>query len=299
MQNKFFLILLAMYLSLGAHAQESAIDKEAESPNFVHAYILDITPGKAFYSVYGHNALRLVCPSKHLDYCFTFEMDMNKSSYLSVFTRKAKAGFAIAPTSVFFGNYKEEGRGITQYELNLTPKQKQELWKVLDEEVAQGAIWDFNYTSINCLSMVFYAINKATAPENIIFPKLPSIIKGDYTVWMDYVSRRSPWVRLIMRTVLHGVDGNSIAPEDKLSSEMVKEVLPSAAIIDGNGHAKSLTKGKPQIVQEASYHDAPCWFTPTMAFAILVVFILFLGAFCYRQHNKKRMYQHQRNKNYE
>lgn len=262
--------------SLKVQAQEAknaAIDKEAANPDFIQAYMLDITPGKAFYSVYGHNAIRMVCPSKQLDFCFTFEMNMHESSYLSVFTRKAKAGFAMAPTAVFFGNYKKEGRGITQYALNLTPRQKQNLWKVLDQEVGKGADWEFNYTSVNCLSMVFYAINTAIQPEHIQFTHLPAVVKGDYTEWMDYVSRRSPWVRLIMRSVLHGVDGATIAPEDKLSSEMVKEVVPTAQIVDKQGHHRPLIQGKGKEVQVATYHDAPCWFTPGMALALLILLI--------------------------
>lgn len=300
MHNRIVLFLIAICLSFGlegkaiisengmtGNSKDSAsINKEASRPDFIHAYLLDITPGKAFYSVYGHNAIRMVCPSKQLDFCFTFEMDMKKSSYISVFTRKAKAGFAIAPTSIFFENYKKEGRGITEYEINLTPKQKQNLWRILDEEVEKGADWDFNYTSVNCLSMVFYAINKAIQPESIHFKFLPSVVKGDYTEWMDYVSRRSPWVRLIMRSVLHNVDGSSIAPEDKLSSEMVKDVMPSAVIIAPTGHERSLTKGKAKMVQAATYADKPCWFTPSMALAALLV-ILVMITYCHTKKKKK------------
>lgn len=301
MQNKRIFAWVMLWLSLGLQTVQAqvadsikaeTINKEAENPNFVHAYLLDITPGKAFYSVYGHNAIRMTCPSKHLDVCFTFEMNMQKSSYISVFTRKAKAGFALAPTPVFFKNYQEEGRGITQYELNLSPKQKQELWRILDQETGKGAEWDFNYTTVNCLSMVFYAINEAILPERIQFNHLPNIVKGDYTDWMDYVSRRSPWVRLIMRSVLHDVDGTTIAPEDKLSSEMVKKVLPSAVIISQDGHQRPLMKGKANNIQRATYHDAPCWFTPSMAL-VVILFTIILGIYYY--HKKaKRKNQHKR-----
>ena len=210
-----------------------------------------------------------------------------------MFIRKAKAGFALAPTPVFFKSYQEEGRGITQYELNLAPKQKQELWRILDQETEKGAEWDFNYTTVNCLSMVFYAINEAIQPERIQFNHLPDIVKGDYTDWMDYVSRRSPWVRLIMRTVLHGVDGTTIAPEDKLSSEMVKEVLPSAVIVAQDGHQRPLMTGKAKSIQEATYQDVPCWFTPSMALMIFLILVV-LSIYYYFKRKQKRKNQHKR-----
>ena len=52
--------------------QEKIINKEAEDDNFIHAYLLLISEGKPWYSTCGHAAIRLVCPSKSLDYCFTW-----------------------------------------------------------------------------------------------------------------------------------------------------------------------------------------------------------------------------------
>ena len=37
------------------------IDKEAANPDFIHAYLLIVDAGKAFYSVSGHAAIRMVC----------------------------------------------------------------------------------------------------------------------------------------------------------------------------------------------------------------------------------------------
>jgi len=151
MRNKIYFILTMLCLTLGIHAESQtkadslkaiAINKEAENPNFVHAYLLDITPGRAFYSVYGHTAIRLICPSKRLDYCFSFEMDMKKSSYIDVFTRQAKAGYFMLPTPLFINKYKEEGRGVTAYELNLAPKEKQNLWRFLDSQINGGGNLD-------------------------------------------------------------------------------------------------------------------------------------------------------------
>lgn len=84
------------------------IDKEAANPDFIHAYLLIVDAGKAFYSVSGHAAIRMVCAEKGLDYCFSFEPDMDKSSYLDLFTRKAKAGFIPVQSGKFLDAYRQE-----------------------------------------------------------------------------------------------------------------------------------------------------------------------------------------------
>lgn len=177
MRNKLFILGIFLCVVFGSFAQVQtqedslkavAINKEAENPNFIHAYLLDISPGKAFYSTFGHEAIRLVCPSKGLDYCYSFEINMKESSKLDVFTRSAKAGYGMIPSAMFLELYRKEGRGVTAYELNLKPKEKQELWRFLDKRVSDGSSWTFGL-SINCLSMVVYALNSAIMPEQMEF----------------------------------------------------------------------------------------------------------------------------------
>lgn len=287
-------------------AQVERINQAAANPNYIHAYVLTISEGKAFYSVYGHAALRMVCKEKELDYCFTFEMDMDKSSYLDVFTRKAKAGFAPVPTNQFLDSYKQEGRGAQAFELNLTPKEKQNLWKVLDEEAMNGSVWTFDYTAVNCMSMVTYAINKAIAPSQIKWKGLPAVTKGALDDWMDHVSRRSPWVRLIMHAVLRNVQDGEAKPEDLLTPEMMMEVMPQTMIVDGKGNVRALCSGKPAQLLPQVYQDEPCWFRPWMAL-VLAVLIIVMAIWCYRKRvinkknvignsNKKKTYGNKNNK---
>ena len=306
MRNKIFIILTMLGLSLGIHAENqakadslkaAAIDKEAEDPDFVHAYLLYISPGKAFYSVYGHAAIRLVCQKKSLDYCFSFEMDMKKSSYLDVFRRQAKAGYFLLPTTQFLNKYQEEGRGITAYELNLAPREKQNLWRFLDTQVGGGATWTFNCTSVTCLSMTLYAIGTAIQPSQIEYKHLPSVLSGEYTDWIDYVSRRSPWVRLILRSALSGVDGKTVDTEDKLAPEMLDEVLPQAIITDSIGkHPRSLIAGEPTVLNQATYQDAPCWFRPYMALILLVIVIVAISFYIHRKRNHNKLIGNQHKK---
>ncbi len=252
----------------------ATINKEAEDPNFVHAYILAVTPGKVFYSTYGHMAIRMICPSKNLDYCFTFEMDMTESSKTDILTRTAKAGFFMKPTPMFLDSYRKEGRGITAYELNITPKEKQELWRFLDKSVANGSNWTFDYITVNCLTMALYAVNTAILPEKVEFTHLPDATRYSFSEWQDEVSRNSPWVKLLMHTVLLSADGEKMSTEDKLTPGMLKDVAPQAYITDSlGGNKRCLFKGKPTLLLPEVYHDKPCWFRPWMALILQVLVI--------------------------
>lgn len=294
MRSKIITILLLLGICISGMGQTlqtaqkmdsvkvDSLNQAASNPDFIQAYLLVISEGKAFYSVYGHAALRMVCKEKGLDYCFTFEMDMNKSSYLDVFTRKAKAGFAPVPTSQFLDSYKQEGRGVKAFLLNLQPKEKQNLWKVLDEEAMNGSVWTFDYTSVNCMSMVTYAINKAIAPAEVRLKTLPQVVKGDMGEWMDYVSRRSPWVRLIMHSVLWNVKDGEAKSEDLLTPEMMEAVMPQAVIADASGKVRSLSIGKPSTLLPQVYQDNPCWFRPWMAL-VLTVLIIVIAIWLYRK----------------
>lgn len=279
--------------SIASHQADSlkasAINKEAGEPNFVHAYIMDVTPGKAFYSTYGHAAIRMVCPSKKLDYCFTFEMDMTVSSNIDVLTKKAKAGFFMKPTPLFVDSYQQEGRGITAYELNLTPKQKQNLWRFLDKSVAEGASWTFNYTTVNCLSMVFYAIKSSITPQKIGFKQLPALTQAAFSDWQDQINQQSPWVNILMHAVLWEDTGDNMSPMDKLTPENLREILPQAYIADSLGtSSRSLVIGKPISILPEVYHAHSCWFRPRMALTLVICLCMGGITLVKKRQQKKR-----------
>lgn len=254
-------------------AQERIINKEAENENFIHAYLLLIREGRPCYTTAGHAAIRLVCPSKSLDYCFTFEMDMQKSSFWDAMRRKAKAGFTFVPSNVFIKQYQKEGRGITSYELNLRPQEKQNLWKVLDSECAKGASWTFDYTSVNCLSMSLYAINEAIEPAEIKFKKLPRVVYEPLGEWIDYNTYQSPWVRIAMHAILYNVEDKQTRPEDLLSPDMMKAVIPYTVISEDGGKYRFLAKDEPQDITQQTYKDKPLWLPPSKVGIICISII--------------------------
>lgn len=252
-------------------AKTDAINTEALNPNFIKTSLLVISPGSAVYSAYGHSAIRMQCPSKHLDYCFTFEMDMHTSSYIDFIFHNAKAGFAAASTKVFLQQYRNEGRGVNEYYINLSPREKQELWRNLDIEVANGAYWNYDYPNINCTSMCIYVIEKSLSGERIKYTKINPALNGTYRELLHYISRNSPWMRLFWNIMLIGKGGQTEEINDKMTPKLLAESWQKANLVDSVGSKRPMLKGKYHTLLPNIRNDQPCWFSPIMALILLLV----------------------------
>ena len=56
---------------------------------------------------------------------------------------------------MFRDDYIKDGRGITEYRLNLTLDETRHLWKTLDDQVARQLYLDLDYVNNGCTQVVF------------------------------------------------------------------------------------------------------------------------------------------------
>lgn len=270
--------------------QRDSLNIAAAAPDFIHASILLMSEGDEIYSIMGHAALRLQCPSKKLDYCFTFEMDMDESSWIDFLTHSAKAGFAPSETQEFLKQYKESGRGVTQYELNLNPREKQRLWQILDEQAADGATWTFDYYHVSCTSMVFFAINSCMQQgDHISFRHINPVLQQNYFAVTDYSLAPYAWSRYFWNTVIMSKGNTQGDPTDMMTPKLMKESLPYIIITDSLSQHRPLIIGKPIQLAPKILTPDPCWFTPKMAVALTVaLIILFINLYIQRKRKAKK-----------
>lgn len=255
----------------------------------IHAYLLNIDKGNKMYTAFGHTALRMTCPEHGLDYCFTFEMDMHQSNYADVLLRKAKAGFAVVPTTKFLHEYSAEGRGVTESELNLTTEQKQEMWRLLDTEVRRGAAWTFDFIDNNCTTMVLYIIEKAIAPATIEFTQMPECMHGTRADVLNQISQESPWVRLALGAVLHGELSQPAHPMQMAAPEIIAEMLPTTVIADSTKTCRMPLVTGCRTLLKNTVVARPCPFRPWMAAVLTVVAtVTALGIVMIRKRKKRR-----------
>ena len=170
----------------------------ADSSNFVTASLLVTSPGKACYSNLGHCTVRLECPMFNLDYCFSFETDVEPGDFLRFFAGQANGHIVAVPTAEYLKPAQREGRGVKQYVLNLTPHERQELWKILDQDMVNEKNRKFNFLQNNCSSISMLMIEDALLGEQIFYrwhPMVPESLPTGEAI--RFTQRHSPWSKFI------------------------------------------------------------------------------------------------------
>ena len=286
--NRFLMFLAGLICCIpcayGSSADNDTLIAGSQRDDFVTVSLLLASPGNKIYSIFGHCGLRMQCPSQHLDYVYTFEMESGAAGYAKFFAGQAKAGFAAVPTAEYLNTYAQEERGITAYTLNLTPHEKQELWRALDNDMAQGPHRKYNLIKNQCLSMNLLLVEEIMENEYIDFTRLPQIMlsyKNGQGV--RYLSRKSPWATFVFLTLM-GTEADAHWEEEyRMCPETMPYILRYARIVSvDRTKSRPLLKSAPQTLCPARLVITPSPLSPNVVFGAFFVFALLLTVAQYR-----------------
>ena len=165
----FLVACAAMSLFAAAPSANAPLNDgvDRDDPNFVKASLLVFGPGNELFSCAGHACLRLECPTYKLDYCFSYESEPISEKVLTFFMGRLKMGMFAIPSDEFFRQYVVEGRGCRQYRLELLPDVKQRLWKIMDDNAAEGANLPYDYVRRGCAWSVLGCLRAALNPVQL------------------------------------------------------------------------------------------------------------------------------------
>ncbi len=267
--------LLSLLLPTAIHAEEE-YEILPDSSNFVTASLLTITPADNIYSSMGHSSIRMQCPSESLDYCFSLEMAALPGDYVRFFSGQMKAAVVAIPTEEFLQAYREEGRGISQRELNLTLHEKQQLWRLLDEEVVKPPHLTFNFLNTNCVMMTMLMIEHCLINEQMDFGQLPPALQLNNGDLIRHHSADTPWAQFLYITLSGAACDGHEAMEYRLSPKMIVEVLDNATIRGDSTTARPVFLGKPKQVLQATTQPHPFPITPIMLFGTILLLTIIL-----------------------
>lgn len=276
----FIWILLCLFVCVHAQTNERALtvaERNAQqgfndtidrlADDFVEAYLVVADPGKNLYSVLGHCALRLKCDTFGLDYIFSYESEDASQKVLSFLAGHLKMGLYAIPVDTYSQVYQEDGRGVRQYHLNLSPADKQELWRVLDEEKARGEELDYDYYHRGCANSCVRFVNKALRGKKIMYAPW----ERDYVTGRE-LGREHTRNALWKRFWICFISGNEIdKPLYREAQLIMPEDLVSAwqkAAVDG----RPLLSSVPEVLVEGNPQTGNTWFTP-LVFALIVLLI--------------------------
>ena len=269
-------MLLITFLVVAAKLQGKEVTEVLpDSSNFVKASLLVSSPTDIIYSSLGHCALRMECPSEQLDYCFSLEMNARPGDYVKFLNGDAEAAVIAIPTEQYLAEYKREGRGICEYEFNLTWPEKQRLWKNLDEEMMKPPHLKFNYLNTNCVMMVIIMIQNALIDEHIDYGELPSYATCNNGDCVRQLTGSTPWYQFIYITLFGSNCDDYFALEYRMSPMSLVEVFGNAQII-GNDGKRPLLKGQPTILAKQTYFMKPSPVTPRILLSILLISVIII-----------------------
>lgn len=270
-------ILFTLLLSILFPAMHAVAGNGNGLPTDLKAGLIMASPGNGVYTSLGHCAIRLQCPSRGFDYCYAYGMDDSWSNLLGVFAGTAKGGFFVAYTNPYLMEYADEGRGVTEYQLNLSLEQKRELWKNLDARISGGDEQPYDYTRNSCSAMCAYIVELSLLGERIDYHDLPQSLKGSFRDELLFVARDHPWTKLFWMGML-GTNGDKRIhdPEAAMMPEPLLMSWKQASLVDSNGVARPLLVGNGRLLVKPQpkmhWGFAPEWlFGMVLAIAVVLL----------------------------
>lgn len=270
----FALTLASAVFAADAAALSDGIDRN--DPNFIKASLVIASPGEELFSCVGHACLRMECPTFKLDNCFTYESEDVKSRVLTFFTGRLRMGMFSVPTPQMLDLYKEDGRGVRQYELNLPAAVKRRLWKVLDDKVAQGVELPYDYVQRGCALAMLHCLLEALGDVELQVPSWPEKFELTRREIMADALESHPWMRIFLQTFIGAdLDWVSDKKEKILLPSDLLEFLRSSKVA---GQTIVSGEGKPLApVSKRQLAEKP-WLTPC-GVAIFLVLVALANAF--------------------
>lgn len=251
-----------------------AAPADSDTLDFVRASIVICSQDVPIYSAFGHCAIRMQCPSAGLDYCFSLELEPGLADYIKYFQGRVRAGIYADPTPEFVENMREEGRGIEQYELNLTLPEKRLLWKQLDEDMMRGQVHEFNLINTNCVQVSLDAIERSLTTDSMAY-SVPPVLRMKGGEILRSACRYSPWTEFLLVSI-YGAAMDRHAPlANSLSPETIVLLLGRSHLVDiKSGKARPVFRHMPTTLLPKAREPVASWFTPMVCFLVLLVAVV-------------------------
>ncbi len=274
MKMKLTILWLLIAINMNSFAQE--LSSEASIS------ILTVAPGREeLFAAFGHSAIRIQDPKTGLDKVYNFGTYYYNQPYFYLnFARGYLLyGLSVSNWQRFKRYYAYFNREIKAQYLDLSSAQKQAVFDYLENNAKpKNKMYYYDYYYNNCATKirdVFIEVlgDAFKIPEN--YTLTPG--KTLRSLQDDYIAEEFPWGKL-------GIDLCLGLPIDKVASDYEYMYLPNylyegfaAAEIIKDGNRVLSVKSEKIILASRPMDFTIPWFTPIVAFSIL----LFIGVFMF------------------
>jgi hypothetical protein len=172
--------LLIVFVALFSISYSFAVQTQQDSSK-LRISLLTCTPGAELYSVFGHNALRIVDSAAGTDIVYNFgTFDFNDPDFYTKFVR-GKLLYFVSQVAYpdFLFEYQYFKRGVTEQVLHLDPDEKKKIQSDLFENIrVENRYYKYDFLYDNCSTRLRDIIFK-TSSSNAFDP--PAIVESSTT----------------------------------------------------------------------------------------------------------------------
>lgn len=277
-------LLICMFVCVPAQADDlsvaernaqmgfnDTIDRLAE--DFIEASILVADQGYELFSVLGHMAIRVKCPTFDMDYVFSYEGEQVEARFFTFLKGDLKMGVFCIEADRYLRDFAAEKKGLTEYRLNLSPEQEIKLWEILDRELVSVTDVKYDLFTRGCAASIRKWVSEAVRPNKISYHE-PLCTHGKLISDIFLEQTEHDWAQFFIATIGGGVlvYGNTLSDIERLVTphDIVRE-WQRATIND----KQLLSKGE-RIVEYVPIEKK--WFSP-LVFALLILLISIVNIF--------------------
>lgn len=250
--------------------------KAEQDSSALRISLLTCTPGSELYSIFGHNALRIVDSAAGTDVVYNYgTFNFNDPDFYSKFVR-GKLMYFLSQSSFsdFLFEYEYFKRGVVEQVLLLSGKEKKELQQFMFDNVREeNRYYKYDFLYDNCttrLRDIIFRKNSSAALQPKIFTTYGRTFRDHLHGYLDKASM--PWTAL-------GIDLLLGVGADKPMDAMEVMFLPDYL---AQGVSLGTEKGKKLMFQESivlpdaqpAINITPFWQTPIFCISVLSLILL-------------------------
>lgn len=248
----------------------------AETPaDSIRVSLLTCSPHDEIYSLYGHTAIRYEDKASKTDIVVNYGMFSFKKPF---FVARFVLGLTdyemgIQDFNDFCYEYQYFGSQVTQQEINLTPEEKGQLLKALQDNYANARVYRYNYFYNNCTTkardLILKSINgkieyKNAIDKSVSFRDLIHGCNANYS-WASFGNDLLLGFKADMQTTRE---------EQQFLPDNLMRDFGQAKIVSADGSARPLVKNTEIIVKGNDYAIAgKTKVTPQFVFITLLLLI--------------------------
>jgi hypothetical protein len=252
----------------------------SQSTNDTVTYLLTCGPGTETYSIYGHSALRIVIPEKHIDAVYNWGVfDFDTPNFVWKFA-KGRLDYMISEETAnsFLSVYNFEHRYVVSQKININSKETQTLLELINENIKpENRKYRYDFFYDDCSTRIRDLLEKAVG-EKLMYPPAEP---GKNPTFRDMVARYQnpyPWLRFGVDLIMGSTADKKAVFRDKMFLPIdMKDGLSKAVVRRSDKMIPLLQNPETILDFEAPVVKQNFFISPPFIFTLAIIVILILA----------------------